>query len=454
MIPAKVLGNNWVECTDTLRNKIYYANLHSKETTWDFPEELLADSDLVNHSEHWIEAMDLQHHKKYYYNRITKESKWDKPICLAIQPSHAIADIVVASTAPVVNSGSKKASMLSALKSMKTESENEAASISSTATKETSRREQNVVCTDREEQSYVEQLLYAVAISTEALFDMSSPERSLFNYGKLNFATATSGIFKRKISVEKMLEWSKKGISNPLHNMQGEMMTEAVQFSKNIRGFMGDRASTKSLAEHADKIIKVLLLSSQELRDELFCQLCKQLNKNPSKQSAIKGWQLFLISLTSAAPNNELMISLIDFFRQFIEGEDKDIASFAEDTLHKCYIATQLHGSRVERPSAVEVASIMSVSDFGFVTPFPSATSSLVFILICIPGKPNADSHMVSRWRVRDREVRQLDGGERAGAHHCARAGRAGPQVLRTLRGTGLWRRKVRTIIWRTAALP
>jgi hypothetical protein len=159
-----------------------------------------------------------------------------------------------------------------------------------------------------------------------------------------------------------MLKWSKNGIVDPLHNMQGEMMTEAVQFSKNIRGFMGDRSSKKNNLEHADKIIKVLLLSSQELRDELFCQLCKQLNQNPSKASCIRGWQLFLICLSSASPNNELMISLIDFFKTFIEGTDKDIAAFAEDTLHKCYISTKLHGSRVERPTPAEIASIMSVS--------------------------------------------------------------------------------------------
>mmetsp|Transcript_4376 Transcript_4376/g.7469 ORF Transcript_4376/g.7469 Transcript_4376/m.7469 type:complete len:669 (-) Transcript_4376:237-2243(-) len=361
LIPAKVLGRNWVECTDTVRNRIYYANLETKETRWDFPDALLSDHELVNHSEHWIEAMDIRRHKKYYYNRVSKEAVWEQPECLVVLPSHVMVGTTVTSTAPAVK-GSKKAKMLSVLNDMKTESEIEKAAMISNEAKNSSAKVKNIVSVDNDEQSYVEQLLHAVAISTEELYAMSSPDRSLVNYGKLNFATSKSGIFKRKISVEKMLEWSNKGIMNPLHNMQGEMMTEAIQFSKNIRGFMGDRASTKNLMEHADKIIKVLLLSSQELRDELFCQLCKQLNKNPSRTSSIRGWQLFLICLTSAAPNNELMISLIDFFKQFIEGKDREISCFAKETLHKCYISTQMHGSRVERPNSVEVASIMSAN--------------------------------------------------------------------------------------------
>lgn len=373
-----------MECTDPILNKVYYGNLETKETRWEFPEVCLTDNDLVNHSDHWIEAMDIQHHKKYFYNRITKESKWTLPACRVVQPSHALAvaggvlSTGLSVPSQVTPRRNKKA-MLSALNDLKTEVEKEEAENQDHVKQKTysSQTEQKIVSTDGEEQRYVDELLYAVAISTEELYEKSSEDRSLYNYGRLNFATAKSGIFKRKISVEKMLQWSKKGVQSPLHNLQGEMMTEAIQFSKNIRGFMGDRSSTKSLVEHADKIIKVLLLSSQELRDELFCQLCRQLNKNPSKVSAIKGWQLFLICLTSAAPNTELMISLIDFFKVFIQGKDKDIASFAEDTLHKCFISTQLHGSRCERPNAVEVASIMSVSDI-------TVLFSLEWCVLCI----------------------------------------------------------------------
>lgn len=364
-ITAKVLGSGWVECVDPTLQKIYFANLNTKETVWNFPEELLGDSDLVNHPDHWIEAMDAQLHKKYFYNRISKESMWEMPQCLIVQP-HAVAG--VNNSAVGLSLGKKKGAMISALNDMKTDIEDEEVEQTRLAAaavhrEKAARQEHTIVSTDSDEQRYVDTLLQAVAISTEELYSKTSPERTLCNYGRLNFATAKSKIFKRKISVEALLEWSKHGLQRPLHNMQGEMHTEAIQFSKNIRGFMGDRSSTKSVVEHADKIIKVLLLSSQELRDELFCQLCKQLNKNPSKASAIKGWQLFLICLTSASPNSELMVSLITFFKGFVEGEDREIASYAEDTLHKCYISTHLHGCRCERPNAVEVASIMSVSN-------------------------------------------------------------------------------------------
>lgn len=352
-LSAKVLGRGWVECSDEIHGRPYFAHLPSGKTSWTFPEDLLNDDRVVNHPDHWIEAVDVVSHKKYFYNRITKESRWVAP---------ALTSLVQGSdkSRSILAPENKKSAMLTALNDMKEKSEEDenVLDLSNQSTKEIEQQHN----TQGAEERYAETVLHSVAISTEELYSKCLPGRTLINYGKLNFATARSGIFKRKQSVEKLLQWSSKGLKDPLHNMQGEMLEEAVQFSKNIRGFMGDRSSTKSPLEHADKIIKVLLLSNQDLRDEFFCQLCKQLNNNPSKVSALKGWQLFLICLTSAAPNNELMISLIDFFRGFIEGDDKDISSYAEDTLHKCYIATQLQGARVERPNTAEIAAIMSAN--------------------------------------------------------------------------------------------
>ncbi len=86
MIPAKVLGENWVECTTS--DQKYYANLKTKETRWDFPEELLSDMELVNHKDNWVEAVDVSLHKNYYYNRVTKVSLWQQPLYLARMKSN------------------------------------------------------------------------------------------------------------------------------------------------------------------------------------------------------------------------------------------------------------------------------------------------------------------------------------------------------------------------------
>ena len=130
---------------------------------------------------------------------------------------------------------------------------------------------------------------------------------------------------------------------------------------RNITGFMGDRPSQKSQKEHAHKILTTCLLSTQELRDELFCQLCKQLTANPSAVSRANGWHLMLICLTTVAPSDELLPSVLHFFKVQIEA-DSDVSTVAEIALHKCFKSTQL-GARHEVPSVLEMEALRHVCD-------------------------------------------------------------------------------------------
>lgn len=123
---------------------------------------------------------------------------------------------------------------------------------------------------------------------------------------------------------------------------------------------MGDRASAKTQKEHAHKILTVAMLSPQELRDELFCQLCKQLTANPSAVSRFNGWHLMLICLTAVAPSDQLLPCILHFFKERIE-EESDASVVAEIALHKCYKSTLL-GVRHEVPSVLEMEALRYVS--------------------------------------------------------------------------------------------
>uniref|UniRef100_A0A2C9M6J3 MyTH4 domain-containing protein n=1 Tax=Biomphalaria glabrata TaxID=6526 RepID=A0A2C9M6J3_BIOGL len=83
-----------------------------------------------------------------------------------------------------------------------------------------------------------------------------------------------------------------------------------------------DTKSLPFLSGMTDTILeKVQLLCAMgiyrpSLRDELYCQLCKQLSNNPSKNSIVRGWVLMYMFAGSFAPTESLAPSLNSFLSE------------------------------------------------------------------------------------------------------------------------------------------
>lgn len=149
---------------------------------------------------------------------------------------------------------------------------------------------------------------------------------------------------------------------------------------------MGDRRSSKIEIDHAMKLIKNAESAAPELVAELFCQLCKQLNNNPSPLSRQKGWKLFLVCLTSVSPSPKLLPHILAFCRDqarealhsvpevALTDELLMCRKLAIIALHTCFKATTsqmtalfLRGEPRRRkytPSRSEIESIINVWHF------------------------------------------------------------------------------------------
>lgn len=150
-------------------------------------------------------------------------------------------------------------------------------------------------------------------------------------FAKKYFSTHKHGIFRRKVPMEKLLNWSKESLKLPLIVLNKPVHKDALKCFKTLQKVMGDRSRTKAESEIEDVqwILNKGILHG-ELRDEIYVQLCKQLTQNPSSSSVNKGWELMCVILTAFPPSKNFEHYLKSFLRQHEDDSDVTVATLAK----------------------------------------------------------------------------------------------------------------------------
>jgi hypothetical protein len=185
----------------------------------------------------------------------------------------------------------------------------------------------------------------------DLFFKKSGPMFAVDNFPKLRSRVGWANMklltLKRDALAAGMREHTRQPIHAALTEMDSKKGKVACRMFKNIMGFMGDRAyeSPMLLAE------EVLRTALQEpyLRTEVYCQLIKQMTKNPSPESIKRGWQLMCLCLETFPPG-EFENYLEIWLRQTAQPADKYVRM-----LH----ATVYGGARTVAPTQMEMQKII-----------------------------------------------------------------------------------------------
>lgn len=188
------------------------------------------------------------------------------------------------------------------------------------------------------------------ASSVNLVFQPNSPNSANYelhnfsteDFADRYFATKRSGVLRQRLSLERIMEWQRHPITSPLLVLSKSSVQDSLITFKVIQHVMGERDRTVDGARQANGLAPTMSVLSVrtmrderddktvileeirwmielgvgriEMRDELYCQLIKQLTRNPDKDATVLGFQLMCVFFAAFGPSK----SFEPFVRTFL----------------------------------------------------------------------------------------------------------------------------------------
>lgn len=166
----------------------------------------------------------------------------------------------------------------------------------------------------------------------------------------------------KPIDLKSLTEWGSLPLRQSLHGMSHPTLEKlALLANKNIMGYMGDHTPKKATTatEQLYHTLKIGIIDSpEELRDEIFCQIIKQITNNPGETSCQKGWILMAICTGSFPPSQHFEPYLASYLERASTSQTYNATDvFAKYALLRLKKSIEV-GPREEIPSSSEIDCI------------------------------------------------------------------------------------------------
>lgn len=194
------------------------------------------------------------------------------------------------------------------------------------------------------------------------LSSLLSSSYRMEKYAETYFQYDRRGINNLTSMLDKLLSYQMDPLKSSLTLLSTNLHADALLCFRYILGFMSSKKSNSaaSFLEMSGNLILKMLSAPSELHDEIYCQLCKQIRKNPSAESAELGCQLILICLVSFAPSKRLLPYFLSYCCSLVQNPSASEGSkkFIHTALKLC-IKASLSTTRKELPTEKEIQALI-----------------------------------------------------------------------------------------------
>ncbi|BFI34180.1 hypothetical protein MPTK2_4g21760 [Marchantia polymorpha subsp. ruderalis] len=206
---------------------------------------------------------------------------------------------------------------------------------------------------------------------------------SYAGYAKSNFRPQPGGCCIGKLDIDDVIRHSKKPLKEPLlKNVLPRDKQNAVAVFAHLMAYMGDLSSRE---DERDNILQILSggIRTFEIRDEIYCQICKQTTDNPNSDSNTKGWQAMALSCGMFAPSSSFLPTLEAHLEQVVNGtvgKGKHAGSVTDPPRMASYCLKRLHkieqtGQRHMLPTQEELEAVEKMGTISATVYLPDSTN-------------------------------------------------------------------------------
>jgi hypothetical protein len=318
------MSHEWIELVDPHTNKRFYANVKTGSCTWEKPNGISFEGN-SDYNVEWWELYDKNHEMPYYYNTKTKFTDWDRP------EGVEIISLIKLQQTTILKNVSRNSIIKYEVRNEDIFDREETDEIEGKENQEVSMFTEDSGLNPTEDikieetpvnyngTSFGQSKILPVSMKFENYKRLSSEildhikTYGFDEYAKKNFMEHRKGLFRKKVPVENLLCWSKQSIRKPLLKSSREYYKDALHCFSLIQRVLGEKSSTSNLTD-VQKLVEIGL-SNQGIRDEIYCQVCKQLNKNPNFGHIVLGWKLMSVLVVAFPPSRDFE----EYLKCFIE---------------------------------------------------------------------------------------------------------------------------------------